>query len=81
VSVATAVVDVHALLQLIYVSLIVGVGICAMYATAVLAVARAQERRRAGQSASATLYAALAAVTLAACGLAVVAGIAAMTTK
>jgi hypothetical protein len=37
---ATAIVDTHALLQLVYVSLIAGVGICVVYAVAVIGVTR-----------------------------------------
>ena len=79
--VATAIVDTHALLQLVYVSLVAGVGICVVYAVAVVAVTRSSERRRADRPAASALYAALATIAIAACGWAMVTGIAIMTKK
>jgi hypothetical protein len=81
VTVATAIVDTHALLQLVYVSLIAGVGICVVYAVAVIGVTRSSERRRADRRAASALYAALATVAVAACGWAMVTGITIMTKK
>jgi hypothetical protein len=78
---ATATIDTHALVQLIYVSLIAGVGICVVFALAVVAITRFQECRRAGSRATSAAYAALAAAALGGCGWAIIAGIAAMTTK
>jgi uncharacterized membrane protein YjfL (UPF0719 family) len=78
---ATAIVDAHALLELVYVSLIAGVGICLAYAIAVVGITRSQERRRANNRAAATLYVAIAVVAGGTCALAVVAGIAVMAHK
>ncbi len=78
---AAALVDTHALLELVYVSLIAGIGICGVYALAVLGVTRANERRKANQRASATLYAGLAVLAAAACIWAIVTGITIMATK
>jgi hypothetical protein len=79
--VAEALVDTHALLQVVYVALIAGVGICIVYAGAVLGITRAQEHRRADRPRAAALYGALAAVSLALCGWAAVTAIAVMTKK
>jgi MFS family permease len=81
VTIATAIVDFHALLQLVYVSLIAGVGICFVYAVAVVGITRSQERRRADRRGAAALYAALATIAVGACGWAVVTGIAIMAKK
>jgi hypothetical protein len=78
---ATAIVDTHALLEMVYVSVIAGVGICIVYATAVIGIARAQEHRRAQRRGTAILYGALATLSIGACGWAVVTGIAIMATK
>jgi hypothetical protein len=78
---ATATVDTHALLQLIYVSLIAGVGICVVFALAVVSITRFQEYRRAGSRRASAAYGVLAAVALGGCGWAIIAGVAAMTTK
>ena len=80
-TVAAAIVDTHALVQLVYVSLIAGVGICLVYAVAVVGITRSQERRKADRRVAAALYAALAVIAVAACGWAVVTGIAIMATK
>jgi hypothetical protein len=81
VIVATAIVDIHALLQLVYVSLIAGVGICVVYAVAVIGVTRSSEHRRADRRAASALYAALATIAVAGCGWAMVTGIAIMAKK
>jgi hypothetical protein len=78
---ATSIIDVHALLELLYASVIAGVGICVVYASAVVGVTRANERRRAHHHRAATLYGALATVALAICVIAIVAGITIMATK
>jgi hypothetical protein len=78
---ATAIVDTHALLELLLASLIAGIGICVVYAAAVVGVTRAREHRRASRRRAATVYAALAVVALAACGWAIVTGITIMATK
>jgi hypothetical protein len=78
---AAAIVDTHALLEMVYVSVIAGVGICIVYATAVLAITRAQEHRRADRPRTAALYGALATISVSACGWAVVTGITIMAKK
>jgi hypothetical protein len=78
---AAAIVDTHGLLEMIYVSVIAGVGICLVYATAVVAITRAQEHRRAERRAAGLAYGALATITVGACGWAVVTGIAIMAKK
>ena len=80
-SLATAIVDGHALLELVYVSLLAGVGVCVVYAVAVVGITRAQEARRANRHRRAALYALLAAAALGACGWAAVTGISIMATK
>ena len=78
---ASAIVNTHALLELVYVSLIAGIGVCVVYAAAVVGITRSQERRRADRRSAAALYAALATIAIAACGWATVTGIVIMTTK
>jgi len=78
---AATIIDAHALLQLLYASVIAGVGICVVYACAVVGVTRSNERRRAHDHRAATLYGALASVALAICVVAIVAGITIMATK
>ena len=78
---ATAIVDTHALLQLVYVSRIAGVGICVVYAVAVIGVARSNEHRRADRRGASALYAALATIAVAGCCWAVVTGIAILAKK
>jgi hypothetical protein len=80
-TVSATIIDFHALLQLLYVSVVAGVGICVVYASAVVGVTRANERRRAHHPRAAVLYGALATVALAICVVAVVAGITIMATK
>ena len=76
-----AVLDTHGLIELVYVSLIAGVAICAVYALAVVGLTRAQERRRGQRPVAAALYATLAAVSLGACGWAIVMGLTIMARK
>ena len=78
---ATAIVDGHALLELVYVALIAGVGICIVYAIAVVGITRSQEHKRANNRPAAALYAAVATVALGACAWAVITGITVMTRK
>jgi len=81
VTTATAIVDTHALLQLVYVSLAAGVGVCVVYAIAVLGFTRSHERRKARRRGAAAAYGALAVVAIGGCGWAVVTGIAIMAAK
>jgi len=57
-------VDAGQLAQVVWVSLLAGVGITAAYSFVVLGSARSAEARRAGNSGAATGYAVLAAVML-----------------
>jgi hypothetical protein len=79
--IATGIVDTHALLELVYVSLIAGIGICAVYAFAVIGITRSNERRRASRTLAAALYASLALVAVAGCTWAIVMGITIMASK
>ncbi|MGH2851190.1 MAG: hypothetical protein ACRDLP_11295 [Solirubrobacteraceae bacterium] len=78
---ATAIIDGHALLELLIASLVAGIGICVVYAAAVVGVTRAREQRRADRPRAAAVYAALAVVALAVCGWAIATGITIMATK
>jgi amino acid transporter len=80
-TVAAVIVDTHALLQVIYVSLIAGVGVCIVYALAVVGIARSNEHRKANRAWTAMIHAALATIALAACGWAIFTGITIMTQK
>ena len=52
------------LLQVIWVSLLAGIGVTLIYSLAIYAGARAAESRRAGQGAAATAYGAMTALAL-----------------
>ncbi|MGA2469700.1 MAG: hypothetical protein ABSG64_03315 [Solirubrobacteraceae bacterium] len=78
---ASAIIDTHALLQVVYVSLLAGIGVCVVYAVAVVGITRAQERRRANRPRAAVLYGLLATASLVACVWAIVLGITIMATK
>ena len=74
-------VDAHLLWQVVYVSLLAGVGISTVFSLVILGTARAGEARRAGHGAAALGYAALAALAFAVFALGVVLGVQAMVTK
>ena len=74
-------VDTHALLQVIWVSLLAGVGISALFSLVILWAARAGDARRAGESGPAALYAALALLAFSVFAVGVVLGVEAMLTK
>jgi MFS family permease len=78
---ASPIVDAHALLQMVYASLLAGIGVCVIYAVAVVGITRAQERRRGHRPRAAALYAALAALCVGACIWAIVMGITIMASK
>ena len=78
---AAAIVDAHAVLQVIYVSLVVGVGMCLVYAAAVVGISRSEEHRRANRTWAAVGYGVLATIAVAACGWAIFTGITVMTQK
>jgi hypothetical protein len=74
-------VDTHLLWQVIWVSLLAGVGISAIFSVVILGGARAGDARRAGRSGAAAAYAALALLAFAAFAAGVVLGVQAMITK
>jgi uncharacterized membrane protein len=74
-------VDEHLLWQVVWVSLLSGVGISVLFSLVILGAARAYDARRAGRGASATLYAVLALIALAVFALGVVLGVRAMIDK
>ena len=74
-------VDGHLLLQVVWVSLLAGVGISALFSLVILAGARAGDARRAGRSGAAAVYASLAVLALVAFTAGVVLGVQAMITK
>jgi hypothetical protein len=74
-------VDAHLLWQVIWVSLVAGVGISALFSFVILGSARASEARRAGRGAAAAGYATLAIVAFALFAVGVVLGVQAMVTK
>ena len=76
-----AVVDWGALLEVVWTSLLGGIGVTAIFAVAILGATRAIELRQNGSGAAATLYGVLTAVALAAVAAAVVLGIIVMTQK
>jgi hypothetical protein len=71
----------HDLLQVVWVSLVAGIGVTAAYAFAILGGARALDLTRSGRSAEAVLFGVVCAVALAAVGAAVVYGIVIMVNK
>jgi hypothetical protein len=79
--VADAVVDWGALLEVVWTSLVGGIGVTAIFALAILGGTRAIDMRDAGNPAAAGVYGALTALALAAVAVAVVLGILVMTQK
>jgi hypothetical protein len=74
-------VDTHLLWQVVWVSLLAGVGISALFSFVILGAARAGEMRRAGRDGAAFTYAALAALAFALFAVGVVLGVQAMVNK
>jgi Na+/H+-dicarboxylate symporter len=68
-------VDAHLLWQVIWVSLLAGVGISALFSFVILGAARAGDARRAGRAGAASAYAALALLAFAAFAVGVVLGV------
>jgi hypothetical protein len=75
------IIDTKSLIKVVWVSFVGGVGLSAVFALAIVGTTRFGDRRREGQTALATVYAVLAAVSLAAIAAALVVGIRVMTTK
>jgi hypothetical protein len=74
-------VDAHLLWQVMYVSLLAGVAISALFSLVILGSVRADEARRARQGAAVLLYGAVAVVSFGLFALGVVLGVEAMITK
>jgi hypothetical protein len=81
VSTLASIVDGHALLQLVWVGALAGVGVTAAFGFALLGVTRAAELGRHGRSGEALIYGALGGLALALVLAAVVYGIVVMTHK
>ena len=78
---ADAVVDWGALLEVVWTSLVGGIGVTAIFAVAILGATRAVDLRQDGNVVAAGAYAVLTVVALAAVLVAVVLGILVMTQK
>lgn len=79
--IAGSAVDWGALLEVVWTSLLGGIGVTAIFAVAILGGTRAMDRRQDGNAAAAGVYGVLTAVALAAVAVAVVLGILVMTQK
>lgn len=76
-----AAVDWDALLQVVWVSLLTGIGVTAVFAVAIYGATRAVDLSRDGRAAEAGLFGAVSVVALLVVGGAVIFGIVAMTDK
>jgi hypothetical protein len=74
-------VDGHLLLQVVWVSIVAGVGISVLFSLVILGAARAGDARRAGRDGTATLYVVLAFAAFAAFATGVVLGVETMLDK
>jgi hypothetical protein len=74
-------VDGHLLLQVVWVSIVAGVGISTLFSLVIVGAARAGDARRAGRDVAATLYVALAVGAFAAFAAGVVLGVETMLDK
>jgi hypothetical protein len=74
-------VDSHALLQVVWVSLVAGVGISALFSLVILGAARAGDARRVGNGGAAVGYALVALLAFLAFAVGVVLGVQTMITK
>jgi hypothetical protein len=59
-----ALIDIHALVKMLYSSLLAGVGVAVVFSIAILGVTRSSDMRRAQRAGAATAYAALATLGL-----------------
>ena len=71
-------VDGHLLLQVVWVSLVAGVGITALFSLVILGATRSDDARRAGHGVAALFFLALAVVAFALFAVGVVLGVQAM---
>ena len=74
-------VDGHLLVQVVWVSLVAGVGISVLFSFVIVGAARAGDARRAGRAGAATVYAVLAVLAFAAFAVGVVLGVQATVNK
>ncbi len=79
--IADQIVDWGALLEVVWTSLLAGIGVTAIWAVAILGATRAIDLRQNGNAVAATAYGVLTAIALAAVAVAVVFGIIVMTQK
>ena len=79
--IADDVVDWGALLEVVWTSIVGGIGVIAIFAVAILGATRAVDQRQAGNPAAVGFYAVLTGVALLAVAVAVVLGIIVMTQK
>ena len=79
--IADSVVDWGALLEVVWTSLLGGIGVTAIFAVGILGTTKSVDRRQAGNAVAAGAYGVLAAVALVAVAVAVVLGILVMTQK
>ena len=79
--IADQIVDWGALLEVVWSSLLAGIGVTAIWAVAILGATRAIDLRQNGNAVAATAYGVLTAVALVAVAVAVVFGIIVMTQK
>jgi hypothetical protein len=79
--VLAAIVDVDQLLEVVWVSLLAGVGVTTVFSLVILGGARSAEARRTGREGAAMVYAALAALAFALFAAAVVVGVIIMLRK
>jgi len=74
-------VDTHLVWQVIWVSVVAGVGISALFSLVIVGGARASDARRGGRGGAATVYAALAVLAFLLFAAGVALGVQAMVTK
>jgi hypothetical protein len=80
-SLIASIVDGEALLEVVWTSLLAGIGVTAIFAVAILGGTRAADASRGGQPVAAVAFGALALLALAGVAAAVVFGIVVMTQK
>ncbi|HYI99157.1 MAG TPA: hypothetical protein VEX36_05690 [Thermoleophilaceae bacterium] len=75
------VVDMGDLLNVVWTSLVAGIGVCAVFSLAIVGFARALDMRREGQAVAASAYAVLMVVAFVAVMAVVIFGVIVMTSK
>ena len=76
-----AVIDFHALGQVIWVSLVAGVGACVLFSLVIWATDKAGDSRRSGQDGQALVYGVLAVTAMVVFSVAVIFGVVVMLNK